>query len=175
VYGTPGTTARKSVWSERQFKMDNGQGLSHLAIRRGVAPFALSAELLLFFLQPNERMRRDVTRVKAALGWASLPRPVLAMYMLGDVSQDRVGPFNTPEEYVRGAVAARVAYGFRSILLITDTPQTLVKLPSLLLDGGFEAVVSPSHPREEWQPLRESQACGLALTLDKARDSTCWR
>lgn len=80
VHGTPGTTARKSIWSERQPSI----GLAHVASRRGVAPFALSAELLLFFLQPDERVRRDLAVVKAILGWASLPRPVLAVYVLGD-------------------------------------------------------------------------------------------
>jgi len=76
-----------------------------------------------------------------------------------------VSPFDTLEQYVRGAVAARIAHGFRSVLLLTDTPQTLVQLPALLLDGGFEAVVSPSHPHDEGQSLREGQACGLTLTL----------
>ena len=84
VHGTPGTTARKDMWSERQFNINTTNGLAHVATRRGLAPFALSAELLLFFMQPNERVRRDVTGVKAALGWASLPRPVLAVYVFGD-------------------------------------------------------------------------------------------
>jgi hypothetical protein len=37
------------MWQERQFS----PGVGNVTERRGVAPFALSAELLLFLLQPN--------------------------------------------------------------------------------------------------------------------------
>jgi hypothetical protein len=49
LHGTPGESSRRMMWQERQFS----PGVGNVTERRGVAPFALSAELLLFLLQPN--------------------------------------------------------------------------------------------------------------------------
>lgn len=68
-------------------------------------------------------MRHDIHATKAALGWRQLPRPILALHISQDEPGDKL-PMSL-DEYARMALAAREAHGFRSVLLLADTPQVL--------------------------------------------------
>ena len=46
-----------------------------------ISPYRLSAELLLFLLQPHARLHADLEAARAKIGWESLPRPMLALHI----------------------------------------------------------------------------------------------
>lgn len=66
---------RKSMFMVRR-----AENFELLPSHTKVANWALSAELLLFALQPNRRLQQELAAAKAALGWDNLPRPILAMH-----------------------------------------------------------------------------------------------
>jgi hypothetical protein len=46
-----------------------------------LSPYRLSAELLLFLLQPHARLQRDLEVARARIGWDSMPRPILVLHI----------------------------------------------------------------------------------------------
>jgi hypothetical protein len=70
-------------------------------------------------MQPNARLHMEIEKAKQFLGWASLPKPVLALHIRhGKWWQN--GEFLPTEDYfqvVRGMVAV---HGYQSLFVMTD-------------------------------------------------------
>ena len=86
------------------------------------------SQLLAFLLrEPNESFQAELRRIKDAVGWASLSRPLLSLHVRhGDScllqEQDRTHRVCEPlSKYMEDAVLPMAGrYGFRSIFLATD-------------------------------------------------------
>jgi hypothetical protein len=91
-----------------------------------LSPYRLSAELLLFILQPHARLHKDLKAAQARIGWESLPRPILALHVRHGKKWQESEWFPT-EDYLQ----------VRSLIILGHLKLYLTHLRPLLLEHQY--------------------------------------
>jgi len=111
-----------------------------------ISAFRIASEIVFYLLQPNDNLARDINTAKNALGWDTLPKPILTLHVRHG-KKIHESAYYPNEDFLTVITKMRGKHGFKSLFLVTDDKNASSYFKVHAKSAGFEAIVSLDDPR----------------------------